>query len=211
MLQVLIFTEPSISSVSSDVPTAGGFITISGSNFGVSKDNVVVKYSLSSVGASPSTCDLTNGYVEDNNILCEIAGGVGKRLYVFVSTNDNAADAAHGYEATVAGTNTFGYAQPVVSEVQGYPLPTTGGELTIRGSNFGSNAGNIAASYMSGSTKISCSVGSAGDDYFVCSIPAGTGETFDLTVLVGDDAVAGATNSWEASGTTSFGFMGMYL
>lgn len=194
------YEKPVIDSVETHLPTTGGFVTVMGSGFGT--DSSVVTATYSAAGPVRSTgsisCGIAPGDVQDGQIICSVGAGTGKVYYLSVVVGP----ADHTQSAE--NTGQFGYLQPIVDGVSGTPLDTTGGSLSIYGSNFGATKTEIIATYNSGGS--SCEVTDAGHDYFLCDISAGSGKSYDLTITVGP-----LLNTWGVSGEAKFGFTGLCI
>lgn len=191
------YAAPTLSGVSDDVPTAGGLLSISGASFGTVKADVsVVFYPTSTPSGQSVNCPVSD--VTDGIIVCSIPKGTGQTYYLFVSVGPALAE-AHTQDTSYI---IFHYAQPSVVGISGSPVPTSSGQLSIYGSNFGDAKLLIKATFSFESATVSCDVTDAGDSYFVCSTPLASGLSHTLAITVGP-----TSNEWTAAGVpTTFAY-----
>eukprot|EP00873_Tetraselmis_striata_P039871 jgi/Tetstr1/460135/TSEL_005451.t1 len=111
--------RPTVSSITT-APSAGGLVTITGSNFGPVQPMVV---SLISIGTSPCTdIVVTQAYVE---MTCIVGPGVGTNLAVDVVVSSQVSPTV----------KIFDYEPPTITSIS--PGRTEGDYITITGTNFG--------------------------------------------------------------------------
>jgi len=159
--------KPTITSVT--VPTTGGErITINGNNFGPINPTM-----LTSVSIGATAC--TNFAVTtDYTVMeCDAAPGVGGNIELIVYTQYVASDAY----------STFKYQDPVVTSVSG--VSTTGGEVTITGTNFGF-VGTQYLSAAANSQQYGVTIGGSPCNTPTVSTPASTGAGTEIKCQLGE-------------------------
>jgi hypothetical protein len=100
-------------------PKGGQVLTIHGSNFGLGKAKL-----SATVGNKP--CSHAKWH-SDSLVTCRVPRGLGVNLTVSVFIG--------GIEGVLAGS--FSYDRPVITKLIPAEGPATGGEITVRGANFG--------------------------------------------------------------------------
>ncbi|MCP3886268.1 MAG: hypothetical protein GY700_12495, partial [Propionibacteriaceae bacterium] len=149
-------------SAASTIPTSGGTVTITGTNFGpVGSDSI---NSITMNGAAVSSATVT---VADTTIeaVVDVSGtGAGYPIVVTVG----------GVSSTDVGTfNLFGYDAPVVTGVSTRPS-IFGGEMVLTGSNFG----------PTGLSRGKIDIQTTGDGTNTCAAPSVTAhETLTCTII----------------------------
>jgi hypothetical protein len=137
------YSPPTISSVTSNMPTQGGTaMTLTGTNFGpLSSSNI---WSILGLGVTASygppsnsafyTANACSVSIANTRMICVSVEGVGKN-HVWVVTV--------GTQVSAVSTATSSYDPPQITGLIG-TSPTSGGSLiTINGSSFGPVSGNI--------------------------------------------------------------------
>jgi len=147
-------------------PTAGGIpITILGSNFAL--DGTVT------VGGAP--CDLSGAGWSHTRIECTLPEGVGMNQEVIVT--------ATTVEPREASPLFFNYDGPILSTVSPTSIYTSGNvDITITGSNFGTNAASVQVKVGGEDCPI---VGTVTHNEIVCTAPSGSGTDAAISVTVG--------------------------
>jgi hypothetical protein len=153
------YAAPQIGSLDApDATTAGGTpLTLNGSNFG--KARAVV-----TVGGAPCPI-LTQA---DARIVCTLPAGEGSHSAVALSVDQQQANPL-----------TFHYPRPAIDAVTPAKIPTTGGVITLTGSNFGLTTQVTVNGGV-------CTLVSHTHTTAVCNAPAGVGLGVAVTVLAGD-------------------------
>ena len=161
------YAPPGISGFGGPRGTAGGTaLTITGANFG--PPSAVLTVTVHGAACPVSSHDQTQ-------ITCTLPAGQGS-VPVVVTVGGQSSPAA-----------SFTYNAPTVSSVTPTVLPTTGGTLTIQGSDFGT----------SGTVTIdgaSCAVTSHAQTQVVCSAPAGVGVGHVVTLTVSGQSASGSVS-----------------
>ncbi len=158
------YAPPTITSFTpTNGPTLGNtLLTIVGTNFGASGMSVTV-------GGTPCTITATTPHTQ---IVCRTAVGTGLGNQVKVTAADG---------QTVAAASMFSYDPPIITSFTPTTAPTSGGSMTITGSNF-----HTTATVALGTAA--CAVTSNTDSQIVCTIPGGEGEGFNVRVTVAGQA-----------------------
>eukprot|EP00163_Fabomonas_tropica_P033242 TRINITY_DN863_c0_g1_i5.p1 TRINITY_DN863_c0_g1~~TRINITY_DN863_c0_g1_i5.p1 ORF type:complete len:6170 (-),score=768.16 TRINITY_DN863_c0_g1_i5:895-19404(-) len=164
-------------------PTLGGsVVTLSGTNFGVAGNSVVLK-----VGGIACQ-NPTNNVLSDTKVKCVVPAGIGYNRDIFID--------ASGQDTTLS--NAWTYLAPTVLTI----TPTTGGTsggymATIAGTNFGPS-GTFVAATLGG---VNCLASTwLADNLVRCQVPAGSGGSKGATVVVGNGAPLGMEGRLAARG-----------
>ncbi len=161
---VLSFAVPAVSTISAiNYPTSGTRVTITGSNFGFSANNVVFQFG----SAVASTI-----WTSDTAIVPLIPSGTGSNLTATVNVGEQ--------HSAVFGS-FVSYDNPVISRVVPANLPSAGGSvLIIIGNNFGSSAVPIIRVGLS-----TCSSPLVFSHTSVaCTAPRGVGKSLEIALEV---------------------------
>ncbi len=170
--RTFVYDAPAISSISpTQLNTTGSqTFVISGSNFGNSISTIVVRQS-----GTPLSCVLTTPHT---TLTCTSVAGQGSNHNLVVQV------------ASVSSPQfAFSFVAPLISSIVPSSLFTTGGVITVSGSNFG----QTPVVYFGGSI-ISCS---AVPPPLICTVPAGDGMNIPISVNVSDLNIAAAPFSFS--------------
>jgi MYXO-CTERM domain-containing protein len=169
------YTAPSITSIAGAHGTAGGSaLTVNGDNFGPSAATLTV--TVGGVACPVSSHTQTSA-------TCTLPAGQGA-VPVVVSVGGQSSPAS-----------IFTYDAPAITTVSPAVLPTTGGTLTLTGTNFG----------LSGTVTVggnACPVTSYSHTQIVCTAPAGVGTGLTITVTSGGQS-GSSTVSYAAPSLAS--------
>ena len=162
---------PAVTSVTSP-PTSGGLITITGSAFGPVFPNLVDKVQI-----GVSQCSSPEVTVEDTEMTCIAVAGSGSNLAVEVTISD--------VKSPVV--SLFSYLSTTVTAVT--KAPTSGGTITITGTNFGPVGDSRLTTAGGGSITVgsfTCTSGTVtvADTEITCTMPPGVGTNLDVIVTV---------------------------
>eukprot|EP01117_Protostelium_nocturnum_P011184 TRINITY_DN405_c0_g1_i6.p1 TRINITY_DN405_c0_g1~~TRINITY_DN405_c0_g1_i6.p1 ORF type:complete len:5778 (+),score=1958.70 TRINITY_DN405_c0_g1_i6:207-17540(+) len=155
----LAYSSPVISSVSS-LPTAGGSVDISGSNFGSDASLISVKFDGNQV---PFVLKTAHSVIE---FQLPEGSGTSKALEVTVDEQTS--------------TFSLNYAAPVVTYVTSSDV--SGGSVTLEGYNFGTSSSSLSVTI--GSSTVSNVQLSADGKTITFDVGAGTDENIDSTLTV---------------------------
>eukprot|EP00808_Paulinella_micropora_P008574 g62100.t1 len=156
------YSPPKVTSVSPDHgPTNGGsLLNITGANFGVSAPQVTV---------GGQTCAVIE-HTHDR-LSCRVAEGSGALNRVLLSTP------FYGSEATQGSAYYYNYDPPMLQSFTPNSTDTSGGTITLSGSNFGTS-GEV---YVGGQVSFCPSYT---HNRIVCVVPVGQGVKLDVQVRV---------------------------
>lgn len=167
--------NPTISSTSRP-GTAGGTVTITGTNFGPVSPNLITKVQIGQAECTSATVTVAN-----TELTCTVAAGTGAGITVVVTAGvDKKSDVVSPYAI-------FSYQNPTVTATT--RSPTAGGTITITGTNFGPT-GNTALSSASGGSVIvagkTCTSATVTTAHttLTCEQPEGTGASGNIVVTV---------------------------
>jgi hypothetical protein len=126
-----VLAHATVTSVSpSTLPSGGGFVTINGSNFGTQPGQVLVNgrpEEIESWSDQSLSVGILNGMPGSATIVVEPVGPAGTPDSALEFTSDS----------------VFSFALPTIDAVGPQTLPTTGGNIVIRGDNFGAGVGEV--------------------------------------------------------------------
>lgn len=173
------------------VPTAGGTVTLVGSNFGPSTEtsnNVVITY-----GGNP--CTIVSG--DHTTVACYVSAGTGGNYDVAVTVGPG----VNTSPATFTDVSTISYVAPEITDIT-QDIPTSGGPATITGSDFGTDKTALTVEVNGSPVNVAYALGSS----VVVDIPVGTGAFYGVSVTAGPtDHKQSATFATGAPLGTSYG------
>ncbi|KAH8060947.1 calcium ion binding protein [Aureococcus anophagefferens] len=171
------YLEPAVDAVApGSAPTAGGDVTLTGSNFGASG---------AAVSLGGEACRVTSQ--SHASLTVAVPEGEGRAKAFVVDVGGQTASTMLGYDA------------PAIASLSPEIVPATGGLVTVSGSNLG-RAGVAAVAL--GPAAVDVAVVSGGHDVLVLNVGAGQG--LDTLVVNVSDQSAKTTLAFEAPSLSNF-------
>lgn len=198
---ILDFTGPTITADSSNliattVPTAGGTLTVAGTNFGPVGDSNIMKivWDSSSTAVTPAGSSATVS-VANTEITFTAPAGAGTKTFSFtISVN--------GTTAGALATNAvqMKYVAPVITSIT--QSGTAGSTVTITGTNFGpTGATEITSLKLTDSTgnqvDFTEATVSVANTQITAKAPAGSGQNLAVTLVIGGQTATGGDTAFS--------------
>jgi len=166
------YSAPTITSFTpSSLPTSGSLVTLVGSNFGA---NTVAKFTITHPTMTIVPAVSLFSYASHTQLVVNIGASVGTNFVLNVAVGNQAV------------TNTFSYNPPTVTSISPSTIATTGGTITVLGTNFGTSTSFISVS----STAATTSITSLSQTQMILLIGAGKGSSNTLTITIGGQTVS---------------------
>jgi len=165
-----------------NLPTVGGQLTITGTNFGTDPTATVSGVACTNVVFTPTSTP--------ERIVCTAPAGYGNNKLIVVTAGSQSSP---GY--------TWRYTEPVITSITPANGPTNGGyDVTIVGSNFGDSGLAVLVS----SPTTNCVASSYTNTRIICELAAGAGKNLVVRVTAGSqNSATGPTFSYDSALVTS--------